>query len=124
MKIQEYLKSPTFTDEETSPLFALRSRTNESFKANFRNLYNNVVPCPLDCWENEETVEDTQPHLLECKKLRTLLATNEIANGDVNYDDIFKTAAKQKEAIVLMKRLLQAKEQAVKSKPPGDNLEI
>ena len=64
LKMQEYLKSPTFTDEETSLLFALRSRTNESFKANFRNLYNNVVPCPLDCWENEETVEDTQPHLL------------------------------------------------------------
>ena len=61
--------------------------------------------------------------MLDCKKLRTVLATDEIATGDVKYDDIFENTVKQKEAIVLMKRLLQAKEQAVKMKPPGDNLD-
>ena len=35
LKIQDYLKSPLFSNSETSLLFSLRSRTAETFKANY-----------------------------------------------------------------------------------------
>ena len=59
LKIQDYLKSPLFSNSETSLLYSLRSRTAETFKANYRNMYGNIVSCPLKCPQ-----EDTQYHLL------------------------------------------------------------
>ena len=90
LKIQPYLKSPLFSNMETSLLFALRSRTEETFKANFRNMYGNVVPCPLECKnKDDEKDDDTQKHMLECIKIRAEYLTDDIAMGDVKYDDLF-----------------------------------
>ena len=65
LETQNYLKSPLFSNNESSLLYSLRSRSNETFKANFRNKYGNVVLCPRKCWvEGEPTHEDTQCHIL------------------------------------------------------------
>ena len=108
LNIQPHLKSPLFSNMETSLLFALRSRTDETFKANFRNMYGNVVPCPLACRnKDEEEDDDTQKHMLECSKLRAEHLAEDAAIGDVNYDDIFSNTSKQKEAVVLFTRLIE-----------------
>ena len=94
LRIQPYLQSPLFSDEEANLLFALRSRTHEMFKANFRNMYGNVVWCPLKCTgESDVKEEDTQQHLLNCETLGNLVHTDEVANGNVKYSDIFSTSS-------------------------------
>ena len=68
LETQDYLKSELFTNSETKMLFALRSRTCEKFKDNFRHLYGGQVDCPLLCWEQGESPrKDSQQHLLEYK---------------------------------------------------------
>ena len=126
LKIQPYLKSPLFSNMEPSLLFDLRSRTDETFKANFRNMYGNVVPCPLACRnKDEEEDDDTQKHMLECSKLRAEHLAEDAAIGDVNYDDIFSNTSKQKEALVLFTRLIEIRTKILKStdNPPGDILD-
>ena len=73
-------------------------------------MYGNVVWCPLKCWgESEVKEEDTQQHILICETLGTLIHTDEVANGNVKYSDIFAETNKQKEAVVLLHRLIEAK---------------
>ena len=101
----------------------MRSRTHDMFKANFRNMYGNVVWCPLKCWgDSEVKKEDTQQHMLNCETLRKLVHTDEIANGNVKYSDIFDDTNKQKEAVVLLRRLIEARTnyQKAENNPPGD----
>ena len=70
LKTQPYLTSPLFTNEETKLLFALRTRMVKCTKANFSNLYNGNVNCPLNCWsQGQPPCEDTQQHLLCCPQL-------------------------------------------------------
>ena len=127
LKTQQYLKSPLFSNSETSLLYALRSRTADTFKANFRNMFANVIHCPLDCQEEgEEKKDDTQKHLLTCSKLKCEIKTHDVASGQVVYEDIFGGVKKQKEAIVLFNRLIEARLRILKERensPPGDDLD-
>ena len=127
LKTQQYLKSPLFSNSETSLLYALRSRTADIFKANFRNMFANVVHCPLDCQEEGEAKEDdTQKHLLLCSKLKCEIQTHDLASGQVLYEDIFGEVNKQKEAVVLFDRLIEARLRILKERenqPPGDDLD-
>ena len=127
LKTQPYLKSPLFSNTETSLLSALRSRTADTFKANFRNKYGNVVSCPLVCWgDNEGQEEDTQKHLLSCRKLKSEAVCNELATGKIVYEDIFSDVKKQKEVVHLFSKLIEARLKILKEKdkqPPGDDLD-
>jgi hypothetical protein len=126
LKLQPYLKTPLFSNDETNLLFTLRSRTHEIFKANFRNMYGNVVWCPLKCWEGSEDMdEDTQQHMLMCKTLSSLVHTDTVANGRTNYSDIFADIRKQKEAVVLYQQMIEARMEYLKAKnnPPGADLD-
>ena len=51
--------------------------------------YKNDKNCPLKCWpENRPPCLDTQQHVLLCNKLK-LEYNNEVAIGDIKYDDIY-----------------------------------
>ena len=121
LEIQPYLKSVLFNNDETKLLFSLRTRTSESFKCNFRNLYRGQVDCPLQCWDaGEEPIEDSQQHILECKKMQ--IENSNVALGKVVYNDLFGEVSRQKEAITLFAELMEMKENQMKS-PPGDMLD-
>ena len=84
-------------------------------------MYGNVVSCPLKCPQ-----EDTQYHLLECQPLQKEIITNDLSQGKVLYEDIFGDTIKQKEAVVLFTRLIDARAKVLKereSNPPGDQLD-
>ena len=119
LEAQNYLKSPLFTNEDTTLLFSLRTRTSRWFKTNFRNLYGGQVDCPLKCWgEGQLPIEDSQQHLLECKKLKT--QNKNIARNKISYNDLFCDVSKQKEAVSLFSDLIELKEEL--TNPPGDKL--
>ena len=68
--------------------------------------------------------EDTQQHLLVCSKLKTEFKSNELAQ--VDYKDIFGEVRKQKEAVVLFCKLLEARDRLLQDRdnqPPEDILD-
>ena len=122
LETQPYLKSVLFNNDETRLLFSLRTRTSDSFKCNFRNLHGGKVECPLKCWGNEENpLEDSQQHLLECKKLKVI--NMNIASDKIVYNDLFGDVKRQKEAVTLFADLIEMKELEAKV-PPGDKLDL
>ena len=124
---QPYLRSSMFTNEETSLLFALFTRTARTFRGNFSNLYGGRVECPLKCWSlalHEPPPKDTQEHILGCKMIQ--LEDTAIASEKIVYADLFADMLRQKEAITLYTRLIEEREKILSSEepnPPGDNLD-
>ena len=60
--------------------------------------------------------------MLNCETLCTLVHSDEIATGNVKYSDIFDETNKQKEAVVLLHLLIEARNEYLKAEnnPPGD----
>ena len=69
LEIQPYLKSPIFTQYEVKILTALRSHCLKGIKMNFKKMHKVSTNCPLKCETEEAQAEDTQEHLINCKKL-------------------------------------------------------
>ena len=111
LETQPYLKSPIFSNEETSLLFALRTRTAMTFRGNFSHLYGGKVECPLKC-ENqslhEPAFKDSQEHLLWCERVK--LQNPIIAQGKAEYSDIFAHVNRQKEVITMYLMLIEERE--------------
>ena len=124
---QPYLRSPLFTNEENSLLFALRTRTARTFRGNFSNLYGGRVECSLKCWSlamHEPPPKDSQEHILGCNMIQ--LEDTSIANDKIEYGDLFADVLRQKEAVTLYTMLIEERERILSSEepnPPGDNLD-
>ena len=118
---------PLFSITDTSLLYALRSRTADIFKANFRNIYGNIVSCPLLCWEESEAAEeDTQKNLLTCRKLKSDISSTELVSSMILYEDIFADTKKRKVIVDIFSKLTKARLKILKEKdnqPPGDDLD-
>ena len=100
--------SSIFTNEEVNLLHALRSRSIQC-KVNFRGLHGDNLSCPL-C---QDESQDDQPHILTCVALRRLLRSDNVANSDVKYDDIFGNIYQQKEVTVLFGKLIDIRKQLI-----------
>ena len=103
---QGYLKSSLFSNEDVSILSNLRSHTTRTIRANFKNMYRDDKSCPLKCWETDtDPPEDTQEHLLVCKKLKDT-ASHTIATDRIEYNHIYGSVQEQKAIVTIMKQLL------------------
>ena len=77
----EYLSSPLFNSESRKLLLALRTRTVNGIRNDFRGRYPDIK-CPLMCDKN-----DTLQHILECVILKSHHTNNMIWYGDIQYQD-------------------------------------
>ena len=83
-KLQSYLTSNKFTNNEKKLLFSLRTRSVH-VKRNYKNKYKFNMTCSL-C--DDASQEETEIHLLKCKKITDQIKNNfDIANA--TYEDIF-----------------------------------
>ena len=99
------MTSPIFTNTEVNLLHSLRSRSVDC-KVNFRGLYGKDLACTL-C---QDGAQDDQAHILSCPHLRQIMKSNEAANHNIMYEDIFaKDVRKQKEITALIEKLLSIK---------------
>ena len=126
LESQSYLTSHIFMNNETSLLYALRTKTARTFKANSSNLYNGKIECPLKCWDlsfNEPEPPDTQEHALVCKKMKFF--ANSIARNKMEYEDLFVDTNKQKEVVSYYSTIIEKRENILKDEqnPPGDKLD-
>ena len=77
-----YLSSPLFKSDSIGLLLALRTRTVEGVRNDFRGMYPNKK-CPLEC-----DVDDTLQHILECSVLRQHHTSEQVSANDIKYSDI------------------------------------
>ena len=103
LKMQPYLKSNKFSNEDVSTLVALRTHTVRGIRSNFKKMYNNNTLCPLLC-SPSSLQQDTQEHLLVCSKLTN---RNEVATNVISHDDIYGDVQKQKGAADIFKQLIR-----------------
>ena len=107
-----YLNSPLFNSESSKLLLALRTRTVNGVKNDFRGL-NTDIKCPLMCDK-----DDTLPHILECNVLKYHYTSSAISQGDVKYEDVFSNnIVKQKQATELYQQLLEIRTNIQNSQP-------
>ena len=121
-KIQPYLKSNTFTTEMAGLLFNLRSSMTKNIKQNFSSFYQQNLKCKMNC--NDPNAIDSQCHLLNCTVLSKLLSEEEsIRAKGVKYEDIFGSLKEQREAVVILARILKVREDSMEedSLPVGIN---
>ena len=111
LEMQNYMKSPLFTNEEVSLLFAIRSRAIDC-KINFRNKYNKDDLLCSVCQQEEES----QIHILHCKVLNDVLRSNELIVDQVNYQDIYgDDHRKQKVIRTIFSKLLSIRKQILEN---------
>ena len=73
LELSNYMNSPIFTSENTKLLLALRTRTVNGIRTDFKSMFNTLF-CPL-CEEHL----DTLPNLLQCDLLRTQQRTDAVS---------------------------------------------
>ena len=106
LETQRYLTSPLFSDEEVSLLFAIRSQCVRECRANFSSMHSEIeILCKL-CTKKKR---DDQPHILQCNTLNSKLETEELATGEISYQDIYGNHIRQKEVTSLFSKLLSIK---------------
>ena len=91
LKIQEYLTSPIFSDEDINVLFALRSRYVEC-RDNFKNRYREDNLQCLICMQSS----DTQRHMMECEVINKHIEYKIIEDDKAEYEDIFAESDRQR----------------------------
>jgi hypothetical protein len=107
LRIQPYLKDPSFSKDERALLTSLRSRCY-SAKINFRKLYKNDLNCRLGC-----DLPESQIHVfMHCKY-------SEIP-PNIFYNDIFENSIKQKEVIQAFIVSERRRKKLLEQVPPGD----
>ena len=116
-RIQPYLKSHTFTNEMASILLNMRSSMTRNFKSNFTSIHRDNLNCQLKC--QDKNAQDSQSHLLQCEMLLQKLNIEELTKtNSVKYEEIFDTMEKQREAAVVLTRLLGVREEQLEENLP------
>ena len=111
-EIMHYLNSPLFSCESRKLLLALRTRTVEGIRNDFRGQYKDIL-CPLGCGEL-----DTLENILSCTKLKIHHTSDNVATSECKYSDIFSSdVAKQRQVTELYQQLLELRENLINNQP-------
>ena len=106
------MNSPLFNSESSKLLLALRTRTLNGIKNDFRGLYSDIK-CPLKCGE-----DDRIEHILECAVIKQHHNTCEVSDYDIKYEDVFSNnTVKQKQTTEMYRQLMEIREQILNSQP-------
>ena len=112
LELSKYLNSPLFDHQSAKLLLALRTRTVNGIKADFKSMYADVN-CPFGCNHT-----DTIPNILTCPAIQTQVQTSDMALGGVNYEDIFSNdTVIQKQVTELYRKYLEIRETLRNSSP-------
>ena len=121
LKIQRYMTSHEFENNEVKLLTALRSQTVRGIKMNFSSWYKPNLMCRLNCQNSQQDQqEDSQPHLLLCQALLNQLTTEQQEDVQgISYNDIYADLARQKLAVRGFSILLDVRERLLEAVTPA-----
>ena len=112
LEISNYMNSLIFTSENTKLLLALRTRTVNGIRTDFKSMFSTLL-CPL-C----DVHLDTLPNLLQCDLLRAKRRADATSRNNVTFNDIYSSdIRKQKEITELYSDFLRIREEVMKSTP-------
>ena len=115
LELQTYLKSPVFTSDNNSTLYALRTRTVRGIRSDFGQMYEDHS-CPLGCGDT-----DNLPNIIKCSVLNNRLQSDSLATDCIRYEDVFsKDVLKQKEVTQLYTQLLRIRDEILTSSASND----
>ena len=110
---QEYLNSPLFNSESLKLLLALRTRTVNEIKNDFRGQYSDIK-CPLRCGE-----DDLITHILDCNVLKLHHTSSAVTSEQIKYQDAFcSNIEKQQQVTELYQQLLEVRSRLLLSSQP------
>ena len=112
------MTSPTFTNEKVSLLFNMRCSMTRGVKCNFSSIFRGDLGCKLKCDIPEAL--DSQEHLNSCPGILSNMKGDH--NLSVNYADIFGSLGEQRQAVEVLARILEIRDQILdESLPVGQN---
>ena len=112
-EIRSYLNSPLFNFDSRKLLLALRTRTVEGIKNDFRGQFMDTL-CPLGCGEI-----DTLENILTCTAVKLQHTSDNIATSDIKYLDIFSSdVVKQRQVTELYSQLLEIRTNIINNNQP------
>ena len=84
-------------------------------------MYGGQIDCPLKCKCSNLTQEnDSQQHLLQCKKIQEEFESSDIISEPLQYSDIFGNNVKKlKELTIMFNKLLDIKEKLCEKQEPA-----
>ena len=116
--IQEYMTSPTFTNEMVSLLFNMRCSMTRGVKCNFSSIFRGDLGCKLKCDIPEAL--DSQEHLNSCPRILSKMQGDQ--HLSFKYADIFGSLGEQRQAVEVLARILEIRDQILgESLPVGQN---
>ena len=112
------MTSPPFSNEMVRLLFNLRCSMTRGVKTNFPSMFRGDMGCKLKCDIPEAL--DSQQHIKSCPILISKLKGNQ--HLSVSYEDIFGSLEEQREAVQVLARILEIRDQLLdESLPVGQN---
>ena len=112
-EMRSYLHSPLFNCDSRKLLLALRTRTVEGIKNDFRGQFVNTL-CPLGCNE-----KDTLENILTCAAITVHHTSDNISTSDIKYLDIFSSdVSKQRQVTELYSQLLEIRTNLINNSQP------
>ena len=107
-----YLGSPLFNSEDIRVLLALRTRTLEGIRNDFRGMYTSIE-CPLLCGE-----EDKIQHILDCSVIKQHHKSENVSHSGIQYTDVFAhDTVIQKHVTELYQQLMEVRSRLTNSEP-------
>jgi hypothetical protein len=107
-----YLSSPVFNSDSIKVLLALRTRTVEGIRNDFRGMYASIE-CPLQCGE-----DDKIQHILDCSVIKQHHKSENVSRNDIQYSDVFSCdTVIQKQVTELYQQLLEVRSRLTNSEP-------
>ena len=110
-QIMSYLNSPLFSCDSRKLLLALRTRTVEGIRNDFRGQSVDIL-CPLGCGELE-----TLENILACTEMKVHHTSDNLATSEYKYSDIFSSnVVKQRQVTELYRQKLELRENIINKK--------
>ena len=107
-----YIGSPLFNSEDIRVLLALRTRTLEGIRNDFRGMYPSIE-CPLLCGE-----EDKIQHILDCSVIKQHHKSENVSHSGIQYTDVFAhDTVIQKQVTELYQQLMEVRSRLTNSEP-------
>ena len=107
-------EQPLFNSESVKLLLALRTRTVEGIRCDFKGQYNDLS-CPLKCGK-----DDTLENVLSCAVILQHHSSKHVSLSNVKFEDIYSSnILKQKQATELFNQLLTLRTKLLNAQPVG-----
>ena len=115
LQTQLYMTSPLFSNDMVKILVNMRSSMTKDIKNNFSSIYKGNMACRLKC--SDPNAIDSQQHLLLCSALTDNITKEQ---NHIKYEDIFGSLEQQREAVLLLAKLLEARQEILE----GESLPV